>query len=231
MEGLLGYGTSSDSDEEQDGDQSIQGENASGGDCGAEVKKVRNFLLESGSESSESDSASDSDSQTAPDVLEKSVLSPCGSPPPCVGRRLPPPPSAVLSGSSVFTNPFREQAVERLSVLQKHVPLTLEARPSQIGGRKMCVSYRRDSRCRFGSSCKFAHDSDLQSPAPSGSSAPSPHSLPSSCTSTAQQDSAGPQEGSGRKRRVGVSDSLTPPKKALRQYDLQRKKESVTPFT
>ncbi|XP_018591166.2 uncharacterized protein LOC108924339 [Scleropages formosus] len=231
MDGLVGYGTSSESEEEEPrGGQSDQGENTGRGGCGPGVQKIRNFLLESRSGSSESDSEPDPEPQAAPDVPEKSVANPSSLPAQSLGRRLPPPPSAVLSGSSVFANPFREQTAERLSILEKHVPLTPDARPSQIGGRKMCISYRRDGRCRFGSSCKFAHDSDLQRPVPlQGGAVNGPHGNPSNSIPTTERDWEGPQGESRKKRRVGLSDTLLPPKRALKQYDSQRK-EGFSPF-
>lgn len=222
-------------------------------------------MLESGSGSSESDSEPEQEGQdnlvtpaaesalrvvaTAPSVPSDSRS---------VTHKLPPPPlgarglsvGGLSSGSSVFANPFRERAEEHLNVLRKHVPLTLEPRPSQIGGRKMCISYRRDGRCRFGISCKFAHDSDLQTSDGRGSStdneggggggnqrgnlatshgAPDcPQNAPFLSQPCLDQD-PDPEGGPGRKRRVGLSNTLIPPKRALKQFATQRERERLTP--
>ncbi|KAG5848262.1 hypothetical protein ANANG_G00096610 [Anguilla anguilla] len=182
---LVGYGLSSDSDSDAEGDEanikemSEDGVGDGSGRGGAEDSKGRNLLLESASGSSESDSEPEQGEQDAPRTPAAEpaprvvATAPAAAPDPRT-LKLPPPPLGALglpaaglpSGSSVFANPFRQRAEEHLNVLRKHVPLTLEPRPSQIGGRKMCISYRRDGRCRFGIGCKFAHDSDLQTAAP-----------------------------------------------------------------
>lgn len=231
---LVGYGSSSESDS----DAGEQGQLVTGGqnESGAEVKR-KNFLLELGSgSSSSSDSEEILDVQTGPEApVEPEASAPAlGTPQP--GSRLPPPPPSVLSGTSVFANPFKERAEEQLSILQKHVPLTAQARPSHIGGRRMCLAYRRDGRCRFGSTCKFAHDSDLQIPG-GGSVSSHPSSLsppmPDSQEGVTKEQDSGEllEEGGRRKRRVGLSDSLTPPKRALKQYQAQRKKDGVSPLS
>lgn len=207
-------------------------------ESGTEMKS-QNLLLESGfGSSSSSDSEENPNVQTGPKVPVEPEASMPASATQQPGSRLPPPPPSVLFGSSVFANPFKEQAEERLSFLQKHVPLTAQARPSHIGGRGMCVAYRRDGRCRFGSSCKFAHDSDLQ--IPMGGQWGTVPSHQSNLSSPAQQSTAKEPEGDSveileevgrKKRKVGLSDSLTPPKRALKQYKAQRKKEGLSPLS
>lgn len=107
----------------------------------------------------------------------------------------------------------------------------------------MCVSYRKDGKCRFGIKCKFAHDSDLQSPA-----------TPTDCHPTLRGETQGsdqaesnedvvrgggsmklqqqePKEeesgGQMKKRRVGLSNTLIPPKRAMKQYATQRSRERM----
>ncbi|XP_076150787.1 uncharacterized protein LOC143134341 [Alosa pseudoharengus] len=261
MNSLVCYGVSSDSDSDSDVKKCHQ-EAEKAGEKAEQARKGCNFLLESGSASSDSERECDDekeqeqkyDGRTKPHapiqghVPEKLI-------PPALStlkaNKLPPPPlgASGLVGSSVFTNPFKEQADERLNVLQKHVPLTLQARPAQIGGKKMCISYRKDGRCRFGSRCKFAHDSDLQNSvtpdsmvAPdegpeTGSDQASPTRAPSQthdCQTpllqTQGQEGDGSDEGRIKKRRVGLSQTLIPPKRALKQYDIQRQKDRATPF-
>ncbi|XP_064190935.1 uncharacterized protein si:ch211-113e8.11 [Anguilla rostrata] len=277
---LVGYGLSSDSDSDAEGDEanikemSEDGVGDGSGRGGAEDSKGRNLLLESACGSSESDSEPEQGEQDAPRTPAAEpaprVVAAAPPDPRTLAHKLPPPPlgapglpaAGLPSGSSVFANPFRQRAEEHLNVLRKHVPLTLEPRPSQIGGRKMCISYRRDGRCRFGIGCKFAHDSDLQTAAPPvaegrGPGADHHHDVAGGAGGGGNQrgDSAAshatpdrrrdrnapfpsqphpdqdtdPEGGPGRKRRVGLSNTLVPPKRALKQYATQRERERVTP--
>ncbi|XP_015245170.1 PREDICTED: uncharacterized protein LOC107094198 [Cyprinodon variegatus] len=240
MNSLVGYGVSSGSEGEEEGvnertANSLQDED----DDSAPVRKSRNFLLESDAASSESDSSKEDQdpSSSLPPHLQTAGSSassrPIQHPPPTdavtPSKKLPPPTLTASSDCSVFSNPFKTQADQKLSALQKHVPLTMQAKPAQIGGRKVCVSYRKDGRCRFGIKCKFAHDSDLQTAA-----------IPGDCQLVTSKESPGPGGGSQRecnekeaeqqqmkKRRVGLSNSLIPPKRALKQYSMQRDREHI----
>lgn len=204
--------------------------------------KTRNFLLEPDSGSSDSDCESDTEELSSSSQLSQIPSAPSAAgqptlPAPFMGsvtpNKLPPPLLNTHSDSSVFTNPFKAQADQKLSALQKHVPLTMQSRPSQIGGKRICVLYRKDGKCRFGINCKFAHDSDLQTPGP-----PTQMHV-SLCEETDQivsvkgsqnlqqekkEDDSG---GLVKKRRVGLSNSLIPPKRAMKQYTLQRNREQV----
>ncbi|XP_028833922.1 uncharacterized protein LOC114789035 [Denticeps clupeoides] len=213
MKSLVGYGVSSDSDSDGNEDGGSEPRSRAAG---------RNFLRDCRSASSDLE---ERDAAVEPAEAHRWP------------NKLPPPPLGAggsLGGSSVFANPFKEQAQERLDVLQRHVPLTLRARPTEIGGRKICRAYRRDGRCRFGSRCKYAHDSDLQGTAAAPDGAPETDVGPSS---PAQADSGSRenqercvQESKGgrtKKRRVGLNDGLTPPKRAVRQYALEREKEQM----
>lgn len=203
-------------------------------------QKSCNFLLQSGSASSESGSESEGDEEQEVERAPVSVQSSSALPvPPPAGSASNKLPSPALGGfcvpadSSVFANPFKERAEQKLSVLQKHVPLTSHARPTHIGERRVCVAYRKDGRCRFGIRCKFAHDSDLQQniaePSVSDSNNAGTHT-PVGRESTVERDREDEEENQRRrkKHRVGVSDSLIPPKRALKQYAMQRNVVSHT---
>lgn len=246
MNSLVGYGVSSDSDSDGDEDVNTGGggpaENRGGGDEDAPRKPPRNFLLESGSTSSESESDSEPREEDpepypsphpaqAPSAARQPTL-----PSPSLGAKLPPPPLSASSDSSVFANPFKAQAEQKLSALQKHVPLTMQAKPSQIGGKRMCVSYRRDGRCRFGIKCKFAHDSDLQTaaiPTDCGPSVSQEAQAPTQVEShSSQQHREAAEEGAEgqqgkKKRRVGLSNTLIPPKRAMKQFAMLRDRERL----
>lgn len=228
MNSLVGYGLSSDSDSDASGSVKDDERDA---EEGAPVKKTRNFLLECDSASSGSDEE-DPGHPSPPPHPPASFLQPrLPAPPPSTPNKLPSPPLDACADSSVFSNPFRAQAERKLSALQKHVPLTMQAKPSHIGGKRMCVSYRKDGRCRFGIKCKFAHDSDLQTTA-----------IPSDCHPSANEGAPGqadeeaqgqetkeeqPEGQQGKKRRVGLSNTLIPPKRAMKQYTMQREREQM----
>ncbi|XP_034067579.1 uncharacterized protein si:ch211-113e8.11 [Gymnodraco acuticeps] len=237
MNSLVGYGVSSESDSEgeEDVNNGAVGSVKKLCDEASSGRKTRNFMLESVSASSESEPEEDYPSSSphpqkpAPPPACHPTL-PAPSLDSITSNKLPPPPLHTCSGSSVFTNPFKAQADQKLSALQKHVPLTMQAKPSQIGGKRMCVAYRKNGRCRFGIKCKFAHDSDLQSLTDLPVSEETPdqeEALASGSGSqkeTKEEESAGQQ---GKKRRVGLSNTLIPPKRAMKQYAIQRNKEQL----
>ncbi|XP_034389465.1 uncharacterized protein si:ch211-113e8.11 [Cyclopterus lumpus] len=241
MNSLVGYGVSSESD--SDGDGEHVGE--LGGEASA-VKKTRNFLLESGSASSESEPEDgDPEPSSSPPHPRKPASSTAHRPAPPPGslacHKLPPPALNTSSDSGVFANPFKAQADQKLSALQKHVPLTMQPKPSQIGGRKVCVSYRKNGRCRFGIKCKFAHDSDLQTladgHASAGEETPGSGQAESRAGGSRGRGSKNPRqkkeegEESGgqqvKRRKVGLSNTLIPPKRAMKQYATQRGREQI----
>ncbi|XP_069023193.1 uncharacterized protein [Embiotoca jacksoni] len=245
MNSLVGYGVSSESDsdgEAEDVNNGGVGSVEGVADGAAAAQKTRNFLLESGSTSSESELEEDPEPFSSPAASSAGcqVTLPSPSLGPFTPNKLPSPPLNACSDSSVFANPFKAQADQKLSALQKHVPLTMQAKPSQIGGKRMCVSYRRDGRCRFGIKCKFAHDSDLQTPAvhPDCHPAASPETGEAAQAvdvvrggrsqniqqETREEQSEGQQ---GKKRKVGLSNTLVPPKRALKQYNMQRDRERI----
>ncbi|XP_044046977.1 uncharacterized protein si:ch211-113e8.11 [Siniperca chuatsi] len=246
MNSLVGYGVSSESD--SDGD--VEDVNNGGvgsvkemGDEASAVKRTRNFLLAPGSASSESEPEEEdpepSSSPPHPQAPASSGACQPTLPAPSLGsltsNKLPPPSLNTCSDSGVFANPFKAQADQKLSALQKHVPLTVQAKPSQIGGKRMCVSYRKDGRCRFGIKCKFAHDSDLQTPVtPTDCHPPVSEETPvsdqvelhagGSGEETKEEESGWQQ---GKKRRVGLSNTLIPPKRAMKQYAMHRDRERL----
>ncbi|XP_018551233.1 uncharacterized protein si:ch211-113e8.11 [Lates calcarifer] len=248
MNSLVGYGVSSESD--SDGDVNTGGAGSVEEVCdeATAVRKTRNFLLESGSASSDSEPEEEDPEASPPSPPHPLTSAACQPtlPAPSLGslthNKLPPPPLDASSDSSVFANPFKAQADQKLSALQKHVPLTMQAKPSQIGGKRMCVSYRKDGRCRFGIKCKFAHDSDLQTPVTPTDCHPTvsdeapvsehvePQAGSGSCGGAGSQSLTEEEESAGqqvKKRRVGLSNTLIPPKRAMKQYAMHRDKERL----
>nr|XP_033793827.1 uncharacterized protein LOC117357396 isoform X2 [Geotrypetes seraphini] len=125
--------------------------------------------------------------------------------------------------AGVFTNPFREEQRAQLSLLERHVQLTVKDRPAEIAGRKICLAYRKDGRCRFGSSCKFAHDSDLQvMPKPGVKKQQSVLAASSTNQQEASTEDSLPARG---KRKPGLSNTLIPPKRTQKNYQAQLAKD------
>ncbi|XP_061840402.1 uncharacterized protein [Nerophis lumbriciformis] len=222
MEALVGYSGSSS---ESDGDEEPSVcKNDGGRDLlhgAAPDSKTRNFLLEPAS--SESDQSDHEGPLPAPPKPRPAA------PPPAY--KLPPPRLQACTESSVFANPFKAQAERKLSALQKHVPLTVHAKPSQIGGKRICAAYRKDGRCRFGIKCKFAHDSDLQTAAVAPGDRRPAEGGPGVSDEPRREAAPEGSEGQrGKKRRVGVSDTLIPPKKAMKQYKMLRGKEKLNMY-
>ncbi|XP_066574590.1 uncharacterized protein LOC136764438 [Amia ocellicauda] len=167
-------------------------------------------------------------------------------------RLLPAPVLAPLSlgEASVFSNPFRENDRRRLSLLEHHVPLSLSRTPpvSGPGVPRVCVGFAKTGRCRFGQRCKFLHAEDNlggtggqsdsghsqgqsgqghsgQSQSHNGQSH-SGHRQSGHTPSPSLNSSLGPEGGAQRRRKgAGLTDSLTPPKRALKAYSMQRERE------
>ncbi|CAN9510400.1 unnamed protein product [Ophioblennius macclurei] len=232
MNSLVGYGLSSDSDSDASGSVKDEEQDAKEEEEEATVnnQKTRNFLLECASASSDSDEEDPERSSSPPPPASFRRPAPPLNP----NKLLPSPPLNASADSSVFSNPFRAQAEQKLNALQKHVPLTMQAKPSHIGGKRMCVSYRKDGRCRFGIKCKFAHDSDLQTSAVATTTDRRP-SGDEKAPEQAEDEAPGQQETKeeelegqqGKKRRVGLSNTLIPPKRAMKQYTMQRERERI----
>lgn len=238
MNSLVGYGVSSGSDSEAEESSNAEERGRVPGKDASPLPRSRNFLLESGSATSESDGEADphEDHLDPPASLKPASSShnPCLPAPfqKAVGQNKLPPPSLVASSDcSVFANPFKAQAQEKLSALQKHVPLTMQPKPSQIGGKRMCVSYRKDGRCRFGIKCKFAHDSDLQTAATSidgCSSLSNEAPPPPRCGAAGGSQEAELDAQQAKKRKgAGLSNTLIPPKRAMKQFAAQRERERL----
>ncbi|CAL1601406.1 unnamed protein product [Knipowitschia caucasica] len=227
MNALVGYGVSSGSDSDGEAPEEHDRIRSSQEVCPEPVKS-RNLLLEAdcGSESSESEELEEEQRVLHRAPTRRTLPSPTLS---SGLTKLPPPSLQTCSDTSVFTNPFKAQQDQKLSALQKHVPLTEQARPSHIGGRRVCVSYRKEGRCRFGIKCKYAHDSDLQT-APMDSVKTSKDTQTRACGARGPQGSQHdpedkPEVHKVTKRKVGLSNTLIPPKRALKQYAMQRGKE------
>ncbi|XP_019631260.1 PREDICTED: uncharacterized protein LOC109475169 isoform X1 [Branchiostoma belcheri] len=128
--------------------------------------------------------------------------------------------------ASIFHNPFRLAEREKEKVLEKHVKLTSNEKPSHIAGKKVCWNYRK-GRCRFGHNCKYAHDSDLpfsqqqQHPeAPTGAVSSPAGFFEQPEVLNDDEDPDNPVQ--QRRKRPGLSQTLQPPKKSIKAYQKQQ---------
>lgn len=87
-------------------------------------------------------------------------------------------------------------------------------------GKKICWNYRK-GRCRFGSKCTFAHDSDLHNinDAAMEDKREAVAMIQSSGNGAVEKMSS---QSNGRKR-PGLSNTIIPSKKVIKQYNLQKK--------
>lgn len=134
--------------------------------------------------------------------------------------------------SSVFYNPYLAEEQQKISALEQHVVLSQNTSEnvSQDKGEKQNICWKfRKGKCRFGDRCKFSHDvTNSQFEMAQTTS----QLLPVISKSSKKWDannSEGEDEENGtkhvRKRRLGITDSLIPPKRALQAYEKQKSAE------
>jgi len=140
--------------------------------------------------------------------------------------------------TSVFTNYFHKAEEAKLAILEHHVKLTTEQlkpnkeRTKRHNKKGVCINFQK-GRCRFGSKCRFAHSissdetavgvtSEISNSAPKFGLLPSAR-VPLSIEPDDDEDAFNVQK--KRKHRSGVSDTLLPPKRAMKSLEQQRKEE------
>ncbi|XP_077996446.1 uncharacterized protein LOC144449744, partial [Glandiceps talaboti] len=126
-----------------------------------------------------------------------------------------------------YANPFKDQEDAKTSILEQHVKLSVVEKQEQKQ-KNVCYKYLK-GKCRFGDKCKFAHSG--KTPINRGNS----NSTGGETTTVAQQtgldmDSNADQDEDAaqnkkRKHRPGVTNTLLPPKKAMKAYTKQKKSE------
>ncbi|PIO37707.1 hypothetical protein AB205_0130250 [Aquarana catesbeiana] len=154
-------------------------------------------------------------------------------PSPLLSARLPAPrlgTQSKVSPSGVFSNPFRDEERAQLSILERHVKLS-DGNWAK-GGKGACLAFQRDGRCRYGTKCKYSHGTDL----PPGGTVLSPGELLSSGGDAPEmvRDSSKlgdvqsveelrqeTQAERGKRKKPGLSNTLIPPKKSLKNYQKQ----------
>jgi len=141
--------------------------------------------------------------------------------------------------NSVFSNPFRAKEDKKEAILTQHIDVTNRPEAGKMfNGKKVCYNFRK-GRCRHGHKCKFAHDNDV-------SKAVSDNLYTAKYDETAQisnekqetdtrpniqlqpsmslnvdvpEDPSVVSISSGKKKRPGLSDGLTPSKKAMKFHN------------
>jgi len=133
--------------------------------------------------------------------------------------------SRTFQQSSVFYNPFKAREKEKLVVLEKHVQLSDIAPPETKTNKRICYKFQK-GKCRYGDKCRFAHSTN---PPKTGiSSTKSDDSCEveglshikqhhTACEVVNEDDDTNVNK--LKKRRVGVSDSLIPPKRAMKAFE------------
>ena len=168
---------------------------------------------------------------------------------PLVGRTLPNPlsthlPSPALAESihsaqsSVWSNPFLIEEQKQDSILQQHVKMTefvpeltsrqkSEARRNQM---TYCLNFQK-GRCRYGNKCKYSHnlkqvEAMRASIAASSARRKTAHSKSSNTNNDAEEQL---WEGGGivqqERKRVGITGTVEPAKKALKTLTTERARD------
>lgn len=201
--------------------------------------------LLSGYNSSSSDEEEGAENRSGPSPSKKNFFADAASssedeekptkplPSPLLSTLLPAPrlgSQNKTSPSGVFSNPFQDEERAQLSILERHVKLS-DSNWAK-GGKGVCLAYQRDGRCRYGTKCKYSHGTDL----PPGATMSSQGELSSSrgdAIEMVKDDSKlgelhigkeveeETQAERGKRKKPGLSNTLIPPKKALKNYQKQ----------
>jgi len=125
--------------------------------------------------------------------------------------------------NSVFNNPFRAKEDAKTAILERHVSMTVKQETLRtIEGKKVCFNFRK-GRCRFGSKCTYAHDSDVkQKPTTNEEPLSKKEAFLNTAPSTEEHEDnpdAVIENNKKPKKRPGLSQGLTPSKKAMKFHE------------
>lgn len=138
--------------------------------------------------------------------------------------------SRTFQQSSVFYNPFKAEEKKKLDVLEKHVQLSSVAPPPTKDKKRICYKFQK-GKCRFGDKCRFAHSTNPTKTTATNQLADNSNEAEATSHINKQQTSYEPDnedediDNKPKKRRVGVSDSLVPPKRAMKAFEKQKQKQ------
>ncbi|KXJ27780.1 zinc finger CCCH domain-containing protein 15 [Exaiptasia diaphana] len=122
--------------------------------------------------------------------------------------------SRTFQESSVFYNPFKAEEKKKLDLLEKHVHLS-SLTPPPKRNKGICYKFQK-GKCRFGDKCRFAHNVSLRSTEKKQVNYDDNH-LQTSCEDEDQNIKT-----KYKKRKVGLSDSVIPPKRAMKAFYEQK---------
>ncbi|XP_067684897.1 uncharacterized protein [Haliotis asinina] len=204
---------------------------------------AKNFLItQDDSDSDDSDcghqdskkSTSQDDRDRLPNPLEDKL------PTPDIGQQ------GKETVTSVFKNPFEQAELVKNSILEKHVRMT-EKLPEK-GTKQVCWKFKK-GKCRMGKNCRYFHDQEsvtglvVETKHDENNAQKlgfnqhnhkqlyfgSVHKMQGTALETEPADDDSFMAGKKRKSRVGISNALVPPKKAM--SSLERQRNSERPWT
>ena len=127
--------------------------------------------------------------------------------------------------SSIFFNPYLAAEKQKLCALEKHVQLSeTKTEDGNKRNKQVCFKFQK-GRCRQGDKCKFSHGT-VNVPSANLEKSKEPSITPSHCNAAARyelvedEDSWGPQK--KKMKKIGVTDSLVPPRRALEAFAKQK---------
>ena len=127
--------------------------------------------------------------------------------------------------SSIFFNPYLAAEKQKLCALEKHVQLSeTKTEEGNKRNKQVCFKFQK-GRCRHGDKCKFSHGT-VNVPSANLEKSKEPSITPSHCNAAASyepvedEDSWGPQK--KKMKKIGVTDSLVPPRRALEAFAKQK---------
>jgi hypothetical protein len=204
--GLIDYGESSSSSSESDEETTPEGTSSS------------NLDKESVNKAQENDEKL---------VLPSPLLEPSE---PSVSKEFT---SRTYQQTSIFYNPFKAEEKKKLDVLEKHVQLSRNVPASSTNKKRVCYKFQK-GKCRFGDTCRFAHNTHIIKTDTMNHSTDDTKTPEVTTTINKTDTSYDPDMDEDqweitkpKKRRVGVSDTLIPPKKAMKAYEQQKTKEKT----
>lgn len=189
----------------------------------------RNFLLADDEDdfSDSSDSQEEvchSNTETLPSV--PSLPKPAFTEPSC---------EVTSPGPSIFANPFELAAKAKQAILEKHVKMTEKIVTNS--NKPVCKKFKR-GRCYFGDKCRFSHDvSNIVSMPPDDETTLLINKTTNRYNRTNvglpldTQDDDSYMANAKRKKRVGMTDTLVPPKRSLVALNKQRQQDRPWTYT
>ena len=127
--------------------------------------------------------------------------------------------SRTFQESSVFYNPFKAEEKKKLDLLEKHVQLS-SATPPPKRNKRICYKFQK-GKCRFGDKCRFAHNVSSNTEKKISVSLNTQRDYDNNQLQTSCEEDQD-VKAKHKKRKVGLSDSVIPPKRAIKAFYEQK---------